>query len=179
MIEFKNLCTDDYDKFIALYEASFPEEERRPYAGAEDLRQFVWNNKEMFKIIGLYADGKFAGFISIWHFDGYIYGEHAAVLPELRGTGLGAKMFEHVLRCESPRMLLEVEPAGSTPMAARRIAFYERLGFRVRHDVHYVQPPYSPGLPPVELWLMTQGDVDLSDPDKALRPLRHHVYCAE
>ena len=49
----------------------------------------------------------------------------------------------------------------------------------MRHDVHYVQPPYSPGLPLVELWLMTQGDVDLSDPDKALHPLRHHVYRAE
>ena len=179
MIEFRTLPAADYGKFLDLYESSFPEEERRPYADVDALRQFVDDHKDMFKIIGVYADGSFAGFISVWHFDGYMYGEHAAMLPELRGGGIGAKMFEYVLSHESPDMLLEVEPAGSTPMAARRIAFYERLGFRVRGDVHYVQPPYSPGLPPVELWIMTQGHVDLSDPDKALHPLRHHVYLAE
>ena len=58
-------------------------------------------------------------------------------------------------------------------MAARRIDFYRRLGFEVI-DVNYVQPPYSDGLQPVDMWIMSDSvDIDI---DNVTRRLYEEVY---
>ena len=69
-------------------------------------------------------------------------------------------MLRHLTEGVSPSVLLEVEMP-ETDFARRRIGFYERNGFRVRDEFKYIQPPYSPGQPSLELLLMTHGDVPL------------------
>ncbi len=60
-------------------------------------------------------------------------------------------------------MLIEVEKP-TDDESRRRISFYEKNGFRLREDINYVQPPYSPEQSGVEITLlMTHGDVKLRD----------------
>ena len=49
---------------------------------------------------------------------------------------------------------MESEPAGSTPFADRRLAFYRRLGF-CEDPRPYMQPPLQPGQPPIPLTVLT------------------------
>lgn len=147
-----------------LYELSFPPEERRDW-----FRLPL--DTPAFKLMAIVdeASGDEIGLITVWQFEGFSYVEHFAVNPNLRGAGLGSKVLEQL---QGP-VILEVEPVGSTPEAERRIRFYERNGFRVL-DVHYVQPPYSPGLPELELRLMLRGDI--ADIDKAIKTIHKNVY---
>ncbi|MGM9865461.1 MAG: GNAT family N-acetyltransferase, partial [Muribaculaceae bacterium] len=109
------------------------------------------------------------GLVTVWEFDGFSYVEHFAVQPGLRGAGVGSWVLSQL---REP-VILEVEPAGSTPEAERRIRFYERNGFRVL-DVQYVQPPYSPELPELELKLMLRGDIE--DIDAVIKTIHKNVY---
>lgn len=176
MTEFFPLSPANHTDFLRLYRNSFPAEEQRPYADEADLAAFLTAHSDSFRITAAIHQGSFAGFISTWHFPGYIYGEHAAIDPALRNKGVGSAMFANWFGTADRGLLIEVEPSGSTPMSDRRIAFYKRLGFVERNDISYIQPPYAPGLDPVQLTIMTRGDVDLSDPVKALTPLARDVY---
>ena len=120
-------------------------------------------------------DGKFVGFMSYWNFDGYTYIEHFAVSPELRGRNIGRAMMEYVFKAVNNNVLIEVE-LPETEMARRRIGFYKRLGFCPHHDIEYIQPPYSDGLSPLPLMLMTHGNVDMSDWQRTVAPMLREVY---
>ncbi len=176
MIEFRPLTPDYYSNFLSLYRASFPIEEQRPYANEAELEDFLKTHDGIFSITAVFLDNSFAGFITTWNFPGYIYGEHAAIDPTMRNNGIGAKMFTHLFESTNKGVLIEVEPAGSTPMADRRMAFYKRIGFVERAEISYTQPPYAPGLDAVALSIMTHGNVDLTDPVKAFTPLAQEVY---
>lgn len=117
---------------------------------------------------------KFAGLINSWHFDDFNYLEHLATMPALRGSGIGATTLYSLLNGFDKPWVLEVErPSADSPMAARRIAFYERNGFSLL-DYDYIQPPYAPGLPEVPLYLMS-SDPDI-DPAAVAAVLHREVY---
>ncbi len=158
---FRDLAPADYNNFLRLYEDSFPSEERRHYADAQALDDFIKARNGKFRcFVAEDSDGSFAGFLTYWNFKGFTYVEHFAVNPEMRGNNIGTRMLRHLTEGVSPSVLLEVEMP-ETDFARRRIGFYERNGFRVRDEFKYIQPPYSPGLPSLELLLMTHGDVPL------------------
>ncbi len=154
----------------ALYLESFPPEERRPWSSIEhrDDERGPW-----LKIISV--DDRFAGFLTVWHFGGFNYIEHLATHPSVRGGGIGSLVLQS-LKTDFPEpWVLEVEPeSDSDPMPARRIGFYTRAGFSII-DRTYVQPPYSPELPEVPMYIMASGD---ADPAEVTRTLHRHVYKA-
>ena len=85
-----------------------------------------------------------------------------------------------VVVCQSvsfgPPVVPEVEiPEGDEDdMTRRRVRFYERCGFMPFPSFRYIQPPYSPGLPSLELMLMASSEsVSL---EEATRLLHTHVY---
>lgn len=133
-----------------LYESAFPVEERRVWAPRpEGLRLRIARDE----------NARFLGFITSWQLpDAITYVEHLAVMPELRGSGIGGEIIDAL----TGKIILEVELPNS-PAARRRIDFYERHGFKAAHDVDYVQPPYQPGLPEVPMMLMCRGDIDAAD----------------
>lgn len=149
MIHLRPLDTADLSSAEALYIRSFPPEERRPWRQIADTASLP-------TLYGIYVDGtSFAGFITVWCFDRYAYVEHFAVDPSRRGGGIGADALAALRHKLGVPVVLEVEPPDhSDPMAARRIAFYQRCGFSLL-DYPYIQPPYAPGLPSVPLRLMT------------------------
>lgn len=144
------LTFDNQQQFIALYESAFPEIERRPTA------QELALDDPRFEIRTIRHEGNFAGFITLWHFAEFVYVEHFATLPELRGHGLGSRTLQ-TLRHESPKpIVLEVElPDNDT--AHRRIAFYKRMGF-VEMPQAYWQPPYMPENSGLPLRIMTTAN---------------------
>ena len=152
-MEFTNLKMEDYPSFLKLYNESFPPDERR------ELKDFLAS-------------------LSYWTFEGYTYIEHFAVVPEHRGKRIGALMLNHLFKEVSPNVLIEVEkPEGEEQK--RRIKFYERNGFRVREEFDYTQPAYSSDKSPVEMLLMTHGDVDLHNRDSIREMLREVYNCNE
>lgn len=155
----------------ALYFDSFPPEERRSW---ESIIELTDNQSSPFNMTMIQRDGVTAGFITWWRLGGARYVEHFAIIPAMRGGGLGGEAIRNFVGADPMPVILEVEPAGSTDMADRRIAFYERCGFTGHRDFGYIQPPYSPGLPEVPLMLMTSGGkVDLA---ATAAEIRRRVY---
>lgn len=83
-------------------------------------------------------------------------------------------MLSHLFDIAGQDVLIEVEKP-ETEEARRRIAFYEKNGFRMREDINYVQPPYSAEQSGEEMMLMTHGNVDLKD-TRDLREMLTEVY---
>ncbi len=161
------------NRALNLYLTSFPVEERRPWP-------LILNSKSPYgpflKIL-LVDDGtgdRFAGLLTVWHFDDFNYIEHLAIAPELRGGGLGALVLESLKTLNDNFWVLEVEPPTTdNPMAARRIGFYERNGFTL-YDYNYIQPPYTPSQPSVPMKLM--ADIPDMLPRNVAYTLRREVY---
>ena len=155
-----------------IYFNSFPEEERRPLD--DILCRAAAGDKGLNLMLIHASDGNVSGMLTYWDLGDVIYIEHFAIDSSCRGDGLGGCVLdEFVARCSKP-VLFEVEPAGSNSMADRRIAFYRRHGFECM-DYPYVQPPYSPGLPPVGLTLMCTS-CDGIDPGTVSAALHRIVY---
>lgn len=157
----------DMQAAAALYEASFPPEERRPWHQIES----GYGSLELW---GVYSGGKQAGMVTIWRFDTFAYIEHFAIDPARRGEGIGAAALSELKKLTGLPFVLEVEPADHPDvMARRRIAFYERCGFALlQYD--YIQPPYADNLPAVPLCLMSTDKA--IDPALVARTLHRCVY---
>lgn len=150
-----------------LYFASFPAEERRPW-------ESLWlpNAACGPSALVIESGGVPAGFFTVWHFGSFRYIEHFATDARLRGSGIGSEALRALVQSDAAPVVLEVELPGANDMASRRIEFYRRNGFETL-DFHYIQPPYAPGLPELELLLMATGSVDVRE---VARTLHRKVY---
>lgn len=126
---------EDFDLFFQIMEQSFPNVEVRPRDHEYDLL-----NEDAFTLWARYdaANRFLEGFIAEWSFNDFLFIEHFAVAPSLRGNGIGGQMLKDYLRRTNKPVLLEVEEP-ETELAERRIHFYRRNGFRLSR-FGYVQP---------------------------------------
>lgn len=132
-----------------LYTESFPEPERREW---NDLIKKIHEGRIL---LWAFADGEcFVGFATEWELPSTRYIEHLTIEPSLRSHGYGPALLSALKADAATPIVVEVEPAGSTPEASQRINFYSRNGFYPL-DYDYIQPPYRPGLPEVPLMLMS------------------------
>ena len=139
---------EEFDAVYAIMERSFPTEE---YRRREEQKALLKNDR--YTVWCLEKDGMPAGFMAVWDLDGFWFVEHLAVVPELRGHGMGGQLLDSVVERSTGRLCLEVEPP-ETPLAERRIAFYGRHGFCV-NSYPYLQPSISRGKPDVPLQIMS------------------------
>jgi ribosomal protein S18 acetylase RimI-like enzyme len=157
-----------FPAFWELYESAFPPDERRDAKRQEAL--FKRPEYRLFAAFDEKSRG-LSGFLSLWEFAGFVFMEHLAVQAPLRGKGMGAEILRRYMSGCSKSVVLEVERPESE-IQKRRVAFYERLGFRLnRHD--YVQPPYGPGKRPVPMLLMSYPRA-ISEKEFPL--LREHIH---
>lgn len=156
----------------ALYESAFPAEERRPTAAWTQLVE----QSRQFRVMAYAAADRLTGFISYWDFNDFVYVEHFAVSTQERNRGWGAQIFKLLQKEIGWRpVVLEVETP-DTPMAARRIGFYERLGL-VLSNVPYMQPPYRKGDDWFPLLLMSTDNAFLSaNATRVKREIHTKVY---
>lgn len=173
-MEIKPLTENFFQQATSLYESAFPKEERRPI----NLWQKMWKENERFHIdIILLDDGEtFVGLLSYWLLGDFVYVEHFATMPCVRGRGLGGEVVSAFMkRHKNVPILLEVE-LPHTPLAIRRIAFYQRQGFTLL-PFEYLQPPYNKGDAPLPLQIMcTRSDVVSKRYDEYVNTLHHYVY---
>lgn len=134
---------------IVLYEAAFPEEERRPLPAQQRLLE-----EGALQLLEVMEAGRFAGFVFCWALTDFTFIEHFAIDPAMRGRGTGTKVITLLFE-RYGRLVLETE-LPYTVNAQRRIRFYEALGFGA-FSTPYLQPPYREGGMPLALILMQKG----------------------
>ncbi len=153
-----------------LYESAFPIEERRNWCA---LRKLI-EEEDLFQFYLIFKEQKWVGFFSTWQFSDFIYGEHFAVLSSERGNGIGKQLLEKLwLTPDHGIWVFEVEHP-STPIASRRLRFYESFGAQIL-DPHYLQPSYHKGGKEVPLLFMGL----FADPAKTatyIDAVKHTVY---
>lgn len=135
-----------FDASFALYEASFPPNERR--LRADHLRAL--QDADFFPLAAV-ENGMLLADVFLWETDEFVYLEHFAVQPELRGHGCGSGLLRQLLRADKP-LILEIEPPVDT-ITCRRRQFYERSGLQTQPFDH-VQLPFQGGGPIVPLVIM-------------------------
>lgn len=157
---------------VDLYENAFPYKERRP--SDKWLEYFHTNSK--FCIKSILLDDSFTGFLSYWDFDNFIYIEHFATLPSVRGLGLGGTSIDLFKESQPLRpIILEVEPP-TDEITKRRINFYSRHGFHLIPN-DYEQPSYHEGGTSFPLLIMCNDkNFALNQFKSIVRVLHQNVY---
>lgn len=141
---------DEFDAVYAVMEASFPADERRTYV---EQKKLFDDKKYTLYVQHSTENNDIAAFVAVFRFDTFAFIEHLAVNPAYRNNGLGSAILYQLKSTLNCRICLEVEPP-ETPIAERRINFYERNGFYL-NNYHYVQPAFSEDKNPVPLLVMT------------------------
>lgn len=177
MIQISPVRVDDISalNFIErVYTESFPQDERRDF---DEVVRLLRENDD-FAIVLLSDQEKSVGFISYWPWSDFTYIEHFAIDSRSRGAGYGAEAMSRLLKMLGKPAVLEVEKPNDG-ISRRRIAFYQRLGFTL-NTRRYTQPPYSPDRQPLELHLMSYGDLDLDQVfDTVVTRIHNRVYGVE
>lgn len=138
-----------------LYLDAFPADERR--SAAEERR--LTDSEPHFHPHAILHDGHLCGLANTWHLAGVRYIEHLAIMPSQRAHGIASDVLT-ILKGQGDPIILEVEPP-ETDEARRRVAFYERNGFRMLR-VEY-ELPYEDAAGETEnlkMNLMVWGEID-------------------
>lgn len=149
-----------------LLNQAFPRQERR-----DDQRQrkLADSNPHFFPHL-ISENGKAIGLLTLWRLPGFTFAEHLAVDPGLRNGGYGARIMQWLKENEK-KLILETE-LPETDLSRRRVAFYERCGFRICPKP-YEQPAYHADEQPLPLHLMYYGWDSL---DKDFESIRDTIY---
>ena len=131
-------CNDKFYKpAYELYQNSFPYLERRDENGHNWVMKKCDYN---FTIIE--ENGEFLGIMLYFESDDFIFLEHFAVLPTIRGKGIGARALE-LLKNKGKTVILEIEYP-EDEITTRRCNFYKRNGFKLTNHYH-IQAKYHSG----------------------------------
>jgi len=150
-----------------LYEGSFPLQERREWTSLLSLL-----NHSAMQLDLICEEDLPIGFIIWWKINDWLFIEHFAISPKIRGGGYGGSVMRHYLGMANGKMFLEVEPP-FTIDAKRRIGFYEKLGLKLL-DVNYQQPSYvEKGVNYPMLLMGTAGQKDFT---ALIAALKEQVY---
>lgn len=140
-----------FDEVFSIMKNSFPQEEMRNYAGQKALL-----DRDDYFIKTYVHENKVAGFCAYYKFDDFVYIEHLACNPEVRGLGIGTKLVQEVIGEDENRVvILEVEPPVDE-VTKRRVRFYEKLGFVLNPHYHF-QPSLNDGMDGLELKIMSSN----------------------
>ena len=161
---FRSPADPGWDEAWAIYQNSFPQKEIR---SLEDHLQAL--SDPHYTADGIWSDGRLIGILYYWTAPEYVYIEHLAISPDLRGANMGSRVLEAFCR-KAGRIVLEIDPP-ETEIAVRRLRFYERLGF-VRNDYHYVHPSFQRPYEPHQLVLMSYPKAMTDEECRSFRTLR-------
>lgn len=147
----------EYKLFEAIYSVSFPIFEQRT---AEQQRQAFASPH--YHLNGYLEEGEeLIGFIAYWEFDAYVYVEHFAIKPGIRGRGYGGQIVNEVKERTKKRILLEIDPVVDERSAAR-LHFYELHGFTLNAYAH-THPAYRAGYEEHPLVVLTTNEAISND----------------
>ena len=175
MLRLQRIQTNSkYYPFVEeLLETAFPPEERRD----TELQRSITNGKEHFHCNLIHtSQGECLGVITYWDFRSFVFIEHFAITPDYQGMGYGSQVLQMLQEQTSIPLLLEVEmPQRAHDAAYRRIAFYRRQGFKLRHSP-YRQPPYRLGGEWLPMKLMMLRKFKPGEIGMAIKTIYREVY---
>lgn len=147
---YKITSTEDkwYNAFRDIYMLSFPVFEQR-----NDQQQLAAFHNKNYHLWAILENEKLISFISFWNFEAYLYIEHLAVNPELRGKNIGSKTLNYFAKEVKKNILLEIDPP-IDEVSKNRLRFYSRLEYKANHWKH-LHPPYNSAYPPHELVVLS------------------------
>lgn len=137
-----------YKSFREIYTVSFPLHEQRNKSQQEE----AFKDKQYRLIIETNED-KLISFIAYWNFKNYVYIEHLAVNPALRGQNKGSKLLEEFAGFISKTIILEIDPP-LDGISEKRLKFYEKLDYEANPYIHF-HPAYKESLIPHELVVLS------------------------
>lgn len=152
---------------------AFPPDEQR----SAELQRRNIDLCNIFYCNAIERDGQFVGLLNYWDLGDLVYVEHFAIVANLRGNGIGRDALALLRRLTALPIILEVElPVDE--LTRRRIRFYERCGFRLCSSFNYRQPPYDHRSAEIPMYLMINGEYQLSDDNlrRAARLIYEAVY---
>ena len=127
--------TPEFERIWKLYLQSFPEYEQRILSDqTEAMTQPDYYVEEISQL------SRFVGFMMYWMNKNFIYLEHFAVMPEMRGAGMGTKAL-HMLMAEGLPVILEIDPPKGEREEKRK-KFYLGCGFE-ENEYKHIHPPYK------------------------------------
>lgn len=147
---------EKFEEFYCILCESFPEEERRTREAQHSLL-----NQEEYHILEIEQQGRMIGFLAYWDFGEFLYGEHFALQSCCRGRGIGTRVL-HKMLGSGRTVIGEVEPP-KTEQARRRIALYQREGFRLWDHYEYYQQPLRAGQQPLPLILISNREKETQE----------------
>ncbi len=161
-----------YADWKRIYLASFPEDERMTLEFFDRMLADKAKGTAAGKHMLAQTHGGGVSGIAYYETDAAVracFLWYVAIDPARRAHGLGTEFYGEILeraaRELAQMLIFEVEiPEDANGEAARRIAWYRRLGARVLTGIHYVQSVDS-GVPPVPMHLMVHGLAPLSPTD--------------
>lgn len=160
-----------FDEIYEIYEAAFPDDERRTYDRQKEILQ---EGRCSFRVIE--RDGKILAFLEYWNLNSCYFIEYVATVPGMRNKGYGKRLIEECLeeaREEGKPVFLEIEPVTEKdPMTGRRSRFYKRIGF-CQNAFPYQQPPLKEGDNFKDLLIMSYG-IQLEE--KQFRGYKQEIY---
>lgn len=155
---------------IELYLETFPLNQRHN----RDEFIHLLENEPRFFCNAVLMNDSLVGFCNYWDLNNFIFTEHIAVEPPMRGHKLGEKMIHLIRDFTSKPLILEVEKEGQDEWSSRRVGFYKRLGFEILSD-EYEQPPYRQEEPFLPLYLMSD---QLDKVEKKIDEIKKTIYLA-
>lgn len=149
MPQVKNIDDPLFKSAYKLYQNSFPQYEQRP------LNQI---NASLFHPDFVFDVGEGAAYLlGTWHTPDFIFVEHFAVHPDLRGKGIGRDLLAQLAMQAKVPIILEIDPI-EDDVSRRRLAFYEKAGYKANPQFKYIHPPYEEAFDSFPLLVMSYPD---------------------
>lgn len=162
---------NQFEVFYSLLEKDFCFDERR----TKDDALKVFKNPNYHPNF-IYNDDLLVGYFCYWDFGDFIFGEHLAILEELREKGKGSKFLQEFLKGLNKLFVFEVERPFDE-QSARRIKFYQRFNLAF-NDYDYVQPSYhEEGKEVPMIFISYPNKLKEKDYKRIVAILRKEVYC--
>lgn len=165
----KNTKDKWYSSFSEIYTVSFPVFEQR-----NTKQQLEAFSDEHYHLSAWIEDEKLLSFVSYWDFEDYIYIEHLAVNPELRGQNIGSLMLGSFAEEVKKAVILEIDPPVDE-VSRKRLAFYENLGYK-QNKYKHAHPAYNKDYKPHNLLVLSlQKDLNEKEYQQFYNDLVHIV----
>jgi ribosomal protein S18 acetylase RimI-like enzyme len=121
-----HLCQKNevFKQVWSIYTDSFAAVERR--SRREQARVM---RHPCYRFSAVMSEGVVVGVMAWWDLPGFCFVEHFAISSAHRSGGLGRRVVELLQAHVACPIVLDVAPFGADHQAARRVAFYQRLGF--------------------------------------------------
>ena len=117
--------TDEvFEQVWAIYTDAFAAVERRSRREQTRVMQHP-----CYRFAAVMSEGLVVGMAAWWDLPGFCFVEHFAISSAHRSGGLGRRVIELLQAHVARPIVLDVAPFGADHQAARRVAFYQRLGF--------------------------------------------------